>query len=93
MYFLFSVLFATLLIISLFVEMFFNIPLDFGVSHTSTVVCFNLLKVIFTMAFVFFILMGTLWSKSEKSAILTGKYSMMLLLKRMKKPPDEINGT
>lgn len=84
-YFSFSVIFALLLTVSLFAELFFHIPLDFGVAHVTFIILFNLVKVSLTLGFIFFTVMNYLWSKSEKSAILTGKFSLMTILKRLKK--------
>ncbi|KAL0273040.1 UNVERIFIED_CONTAM: hypothetical protein PYX00_005815 [Menopon gallinae] len=81
-----AVVFALFLFVSLFVELFFNISQDFGVSYTLTVISFNILKTTITLAFTFFMMMGILWCRSERSAILTGKFSMMLILKRLRKP-------
>lgn len=79
-----SILFGVLIIVSWFAELFFYIPLDIGGYQVASTVCFNIIKDLLTIAFIFFIIMGTLWNKSEKSAILTGKFSMMTILKRLK---------
>lgn len=84
-YITFSIIFAVLVFVSLFAELFFDVPLDFGGNHVASIICINIIKVLLTLAFTFFTLMGTLWSKSEKSAVLTGKFSMMTILKRLKK--------
>lgn len=84
-YITFAVIFAALVFISLFAELFFDIPLDFGINHVASIIGFNIVKVLLTLAFTFFTLMGTLWSKSEKSAVLTGKFSMITIIKQLQK--------